>query len=617
MARSKECAFSLTTPIPEMNMKRFIGKAFRYGALSREYIKPPLGGYPVHTGVKIKLPTRGFPRKPQSVSLGVNIKVGATLISRYSGDRGNIENIDRGIRKRFARPVGGIGGALRLKDLTPELRRIYCSFRNFVRKFLNGREGVPPLSIDAYRNELGNERERVLDWIENSNYPGPRKNELRGIAEDAGYSITEKALHSVGSFIKDETYDMPKEVRVISSRNDRFKCYFGPFIKAVEKRIYKLPFFFKNIKEEDKIKTILDRMDHPGARFMESDYTSYEASFHNLLMQATSGELYRHFYRRIPVARKIMATYMKAMVGLNRCRFRNGIHVAINAVRMTGELDTSLANGFANAMMMKWVCAQTKADIKGMVIEGDDCLLSFTGPDIDLSLFTALGIIIKPEFHTSLNTASFCGLRFNKIDEVKIPDIRKILFNFGWSNSKSVFASDKLLTQLLRSKACSYYHMYSKVPVISALCKYALRCTEDTGYEKLLNSNVLQGWDLKAFNNSIKFINKMDKNRKPDIGYQTRKMVAMASAEGGQGISIAKQLRIEAYLNSQTMLGELCHPDITSLVSEDVMQYSMNHVLYCGESTKNSEMLMDADRLLPYYSPLDAHLALQKARNHS
>lgn len=501
-------------------------------------------------------------RGPISSSLGAHIEIQGQPYQMPMPDIHDIPNKVRGAKKRFIRELPGAGS-----DENSE-GPLISRFRRFVRKFLF--KHVVPLSKAEWNSSLSCPKTRFERWIATTSYSGPRRRELIDLAEMNNYVLPRKFRGSkVKSHIKFETYPEFKEARWINSRPDTWKVNFGCLIKRVEEDIYKLPFFFKHLKESEKVDILCKRIDIPGCKFFESDYTAYESSFVPWLMEATSGQLYRYFYRNVPAAKKMIRQYMGVVCGDQSCMVR-GVKVKCLARRMSGELDTSLANGFANLMLMLFIAEESGCSIKGLVIEGDDCLAAYTGNEPDIKIYSRLGVTIKFQQHERFSDASFCGLRFDPVDKKVIPDIRKTVKKFGWSNNKSVFVGDEYRRLLLRAKAFSLDHCYSGVPIVGALARYALRCTGRDGpgsvLKSMMKTRLLDTYELQRLS-EVSAPTEFEA-----VGHRTRLMV-----EQHQGLTIATQIKLENWLDDQHVLGPLTHPAFGRLLNSFDRIYSLNH----------------------------------------
>ena len=89
-------------------------------------------------------------------------------------------------------------------------------------------------------------------WINSTNYPLWRKIQLIDTYNKWDNPLDDKDFHTVKAFIKDESYSKLNYPRGIFSRSDNFKCHFGPFIKAMEKYVYKNKFFIKHVPVCDR-----------------------------------------------------------------------------------------------------------------------------------------------------------------------------------------------------------------------------------------------------------------------------------------------------------------------------------------------------------------------------
>ncbi len=79
---------------------------------------------------------------------------------------------------------------------------------------------------------------------------------------------------------------------------------------------------------------------------------------------------------------------------------------------MSGEMNTSLGNGFSNLMFMLYACEIQGIECDG-IVEGDDGAFALSlkpGQKFDESIFAEMGLTIKLEKHTDLMSMSFCGI---------------------------------------------------------------------------------------------------------------------------------------------------------------------------------------------------------------
>jgi len=411
--------------------------------------------------------------------------------------------------------------------------------RAFVRKYV--RENYVPLSPDADTS--------VPTWLENTAYPAWRKAELL-----SKYEKTEDPndpRHArCKAFMKDETYGEFKFNRGINARSDEFKCMVGPIFKLIESEVYKDSHFIKHIPVAERPAYITAKLQH-FLKVYASDYTAFEALFVETLMTTVEFELYEYMTQHLPEGREFMTRCREVLGGENECNYRD-FQVKLRAVRMSGEMCTSLGNGFSNLMFMLFVCTELGSTHIDGVVEGDDGLFGIDGPAPSQSDFAKLGLVIKLEEHDRLSSASFCGIVFDEVDQLNVREPYEVLATFGWTSQRYAKSNSKILKALLRCKALSLAHQYPGCPIVSALARYGLRVTDDVRACKVLRvingRGAMNAWEREW---ALELMAKgVPRTIEPPI--RTRLLV-----EEKFGVPVYEQLIIEKYLDGLTTLQPL------------------------------------------------------------
>lgn len=474
--------------------------------------------------------------KPEDLTVRIPVKVSLGChIDGVALPRPDLDHCDTalaGVCKRFATKV-------------PVAERpILREFRTFVRGWI--RKNLSPLPPDT---DVSFET-----WLGKTNYPEWRKNELRAAWAALDDPFDKKAVQKlflVSSFIKDEDYTDYKHARGINSRSDAFKCLVGPMFKLIEEQVYKHPAFIKHVPVAERPAYITRMLHMSGAKYLASDYTSFEALFVRELMEACEFELYQYMTMNLPDGDWFDQMCKVVLGGKNECRFKFFV-VYLQAVRMSGEMCTSLGNGFTNLMAMEFVSRRCGSTEVAGVVEGDDGLFAINGPTPTAEDFAKLGLVIKLEVHEKLSTASFCGIVFDESDLVNIADPFKILAGFGWGNRQNRYVKSSRLRALLRCKALSLLAQYPGAPVLQELALYGLRVTNDIMTMKafkVVNSRGALGdeWHrqqvLHALNNGV---------FTQHVPTRTRLLM-----EEKFGLRLEDQYKIEAYLASLQTLEPL------------------------------------------------------------
>lgn len=442
----------------------------------------------------------------------------------------------------------GVSGraALKTPDPDPQLQR---KLKDFVWQWLKNKSGLMPLGVDEIFT--------FEEWLHNTTYSETRKAELTKYWDtDICRKPSRRLLRKVKCFIKDETYPTWKFSRGIYSRSDAAKCLFGPLVQSVSKQVFKLPWFIKNIPVVDRPQAIADRLLKPGARYMFTDYTAYESHFTKELMEICDQQLFKFMFSKSPAdVKEVISMFMEAKTGKQKMTFKL-FDCEQEAGRMSGEVDTSLCNGFANLMLFLFACQESGIDIDKVVgfVEGDDGLFRFIveGDCIpDEALFRKLGMTIKIGITDKLSEASFCGQVYDMEEKVVVADPREVVCRLGWTNKKYVNAGPSVLQELLRSRGYSLVYQYGKCPILGALGKKILDLTKTV---TVRDSIVFQmdEWERDRYNEAKQYIDKHGTEITGVPGPNTRALVQKLYE-----ISTVEQESIEKAIEGMVDLGAL------------------------------------------------------------
>lgn len=377
-------------------------------------------------------------------------------------------------------------------------------------------------------------------------------------------------MSCIKCFIKDESYSDYKYPRGIYSRIDLYKCLSGPWFSLIEKEVFKSKYFIKKIPVSDRPAYIKKYLYREGRKYAATDYTAYEAHFSKELMESCEFVLYKYMTKNVPGHLGFWAL-LQYLSGRNHCEF-NDFYFDVDATRMSGEMCTSLGNGFTNLMLMLFALKEKGVDLKSVsgVVEGDDGLFVWEGPYLDKSDFTRLGFDLKMEYHDQLSTASFCGMIFDPDEMINICDPIEVLSEFGWVGRRYLKSKHSKLLRLLRAKALSLAYQYPGCPILSALARYGLRVSE--GYRALFSQDTSQFHKERL---ALEFA-KWDKRGIPNVepGQKTRMLMELK-----YGIPIEQQIMWEKYLDEITVLQPLELPNIVMHLSQPCVSYYLN---YCA-----------------------------------
>lgn len=341
-------------------------------------------------------------------------------------------------------------------------RHFLKKFKKFVVRFCQ--EELEPLNVQP----------DFWDWINEAPYPLVRKEELiTQYIECCGDFPPSKKNQKIASFIKTESYPEFKHARWINSRHDAFKAWSGPWFKAIEKRVFSIEHFIKHTPVPERAAKV-NSIKRDGAQYVATDYSSFEAHFHPELMDACEGVLVRHMLSRFPdVADKICSV----IFGQNHGKTRRKVSFKLRGRRMSGDMCTSLGNGFTNLMIWSFLCELHNAEWAGYV-EGDDGIFAvYSGGVPEPSEYAKLGFTIKIERGNDPNVMSFCGIIAADGQNVRSPG--EFLSTFGWTSS-CLNGKPSTMASLLRAKALSAAYETPHCPIIRAIADRALFLTRNS-----------------------------------------------------------------------------------------------------------------------------------------
>lgn len=579
--------------------------------------------------------TRTMRRRPVSASTGYHV-VGAVSPKPDTSDHCSIGS---GCQFRLCR-----------NKKRPRLAGLKLAARVVV-ALLEARR-VKPLPITP----LIPSKEVFEEWLAGTTYGEERKDELRDAWGSvytrmctAGNHASLRAEYQnfvVKLFAKEEHYTKGKQFRGIYARNDPAKVLFGHFISDVEDVVYKWPEFIKKVPIHER-PALLKSMFPDGAQAIESDYTSWEAHFHMIVMgiealimgmlmsgikpnleyfdtwlkaafkqfmQAKSVkdlavmeflDFKKLFQGADPTVLLKLSVFFSATALTNKVKGKR-VSMLVHALRMSGEMTTSLLNGLMNLVYFVTIyCASVaKAEIDdpdiynsvievvkrefGMsakrlcVVEGDDLLGSLRrGVTLNPVWYEHLGLNIKFDVYNCWADASFCGLRCDPESLQIICDVQKALGNFGWVAKRYALTSALHKRKLAKIKALSYAYQYPGCPIINVLSQRVLDDTWDADISRLLSSSDAYGgkWWQRSLE---KYVRAMDKRSSVPFEEPTARTRALFAEVNG--VPVEAQLAAEDYIRNSPEPDGLYLTDWIKFEPDQCMNYRFLVRRTCGES---------------------------------
>jgi len=375
-------------------------------------------------------------------------------------------------RPNTSDPLSAGQGALKRlwHDRPPLNRRLLRKLRRFVGKWC--RRNLTPLTVDD-----------VLDfeqWLAQVNQPLSVKEEYRKAYQQfLDSELSAQVLRKKKGFVKKEFYDQPKYHRIISSPSDLEKVVQGPLAHAIEEKLFALPFFIKKIPREHWPKYIADICDGEGLNCYNSDYSSFEASFVAEIKAAVELQMAEFMLSNFlategavdMLSRTCKVTIMsKLFVGWMKAR------------RHSGEMTTSLFNGFSNLVVNEFVARKINgATIFRGVVEGDDGLFVHNGRQPTAAQFEELGFLIKLIPVERYYESSFCGVVFHPDSMRTLANPWKAVMTASWASDDYLRSRKETRRMLGIVKGLSYLAQYPGCPVIHELSQWLLRVN---GFER-------------------------------------------------------------------------------------------------------------------------------------
>lgn len=376
--------------------------------------------------------------------------------------------------------------------------------------------------------------------------------------------------------MKDEFYDEFKKCRIINARADWSKVFFGPIFSQIEHTVCKLKWFIKYIPVCDRPQAVMENVMRTGASYTITDYSSFEAHFDPEIMWSIEQPLYEYMLQNVckEGSNDFQNMWKDVIAGNNEIIF-NSFKFNVDGVRMSGEMNTSLGNGWSNLCLYLFAMWQNGATMDEIIdmngyVEGDDGI--FNTPEHLTPTSEQMedyGFILKIDTVNKIEEASFCGLIFDPVELIPVTDPLKVLMKLAWLPRKYNNSSLSLRSELLKAKLQSALYQYNGCPIVTPLCVNLL---EQLANVELTDraERVFDRYKLRAYKESFGVIAR-------EVGLRTRSMVANI-----YGISVESQLQMEAVLSKVKLWEPVIldfpqHYDLYARVYDDYVLYPFDY----------------------------------------
>lgn len=307
-------------------------------------------------------------------------------------------------------------------------------------------------------------------WLNDSKYTLAQKRDFRDAYDDYMTGIVDKELLCCNSFLKKEIYPEKKYGRVINSRSDQFKAVVAPYIKLVEEQVFSTDHFVKHHLPSFTAHRLVEIKEKFGS-VVETDYSSFEGSFTQAFMQACELQLFKHILADNPlILDLITSSYNRP----NKIVFKDRSSFTFIGSRMSGEMWTSLANGFSNAMLLEFCAFKSGAEVD-YIVEGDDGFYGTTN-SFDNTIVERLGFRLKIEEVNDINDCSFCGVKVDA-SGANTGDALKQLTNLGYTCDPGCLQprAKKRRKFMLKAKMMSAKVIFGNSPIMHTCINRTLR----------------------------------------------------------------------------------------------------------------------------------------------
>jgi hypothetical protein len=401
----------------------------------------------------------------------------------------------------------------------------------------------------------------VKTWLDSTHYPKYRRDELYKI-----YKNTEQFRHKKTREVmvhgKDESYSKFAEARGIYSRSDEFKIDSGPLFAKISKKFFAKPYFFKNVRQFDKIKHLKKRMAKQGIAW-DSDFSSFESTFQPEQMEFEFN-FYKYCCGNNPNALSKLEYIKSVLTGKNICKSKY-FTFEVDARRMSGEMNTSLGNSYFNLLISAFIAYKSGNSLDeimaSILIEGDDCLCKTTiVPDV--SMYEKLGAKVKQNYYPDPTHASFCGMIFDMDAEQIIVDPIDKLLNLFYTNESYLMSNQRVHNDLLKAKAMSLLYSYPGCPIIGEACKWIMRNTVSADPSRILRTN-MSVYEREKWNDILK----------TPIPFQEPKLKTRLLMEEKFSIPVSFQLRLENHFKTMDKLAPWSFPELLEYCKSEYTTY--------------------------------------------
>ncbi len=320
--------------------------------------------------------------------------------------------------------------------------------------------------------------------------------------------------------------------------------------------MYKNHWFIKHVPVAQRPMDILTLLRH-GSHYVETDHTAFEAHIAPAFMRVSEIELYKYMIQNLPGHQELLKVLVTTLTGTNVCKFggkrgKRRLTAHIEGTRMSGDMCTSLGNGWTNLTLMAFTVHELGGEFDGRV-EGDDGIFSIRGLQPGPCVFERLGFRIKMQLRDTIMGTSFCGNVFHPDVCDNLTDAGKQLLKLGWTTSDLRFCGPNKRQELLKAKALSLQVTNAGCPILGSVARWVLRCLPKNIKADYSDYN---WWEKERVTSSPP--------RDKPVDDRSRLLYEQVF-----GVAIGAQKAIEAWFDRQTQLRTIPLSVVSQLIKDD------------------------------------------------
>lgn len=396
--------------------------------------------------------------------------------------------------------------------------QIWVRFRRFVKSQI--RQRVCPLPFDIpleYNADLVPSKTTLEYWLDHANMPLKKKDQYRAIWSELSSGKYTKDVRSLRfwrtkTFGKDEFYDTYKYPRNIQPRDMAANLVLGPIMSAIESSLFhgdphrehpdyrkpnpRNPEFVKCLPMADRPRYLEDKLSG-CTTYYGTDASAFECQMRKDVqldceLPMIAAHLAYHLSARDTVEwlyKNIFALDHHGQYGIV-----DGFKLPLLDMRCSGDMQTSLGNGWNNLMFLEFCfanVAKCARDQLRLVVEGDDGLVGVNkvlSHDDLKTAFESLGLSYKFDTYRSVGEAKFCKMVFASNCSL-LRDFRSVICRTGWIPRRYMRSSNNVILGLLHLRALSMLHSHQHCPVLT---KWAMRLCHLTQAAKTTAFKILR-----------------------------------------------------------------------------------------------------------------------------